>query len=138
MWTTSGLVRFTLRHNGNLLDIIAIATPTTSDLAMLCEGKIELEFRDIELYIDNNALTNFLEFFEASTINCESACGTSGMGCLHCYEVANAAIRFNRVKKDEYCRILQHALSVVRSGQFVKILDTMKKEWEEKQFPKGE
>jgi hypothetical protein len=105
---------------------------------MLCEGKIELEFRDIELYIDNNTLTNFLEFFEVSAINCESTCGASGIGCLHCYEVANAAIRFNWVKKDEYCRILQHALSVVRSGQFVKILDTMRKEWEEKQFPKGE
>jgi collagenase-like PrtC family protease len=141
--TTEWLLRcaksyFSLRHNGNLLDIIAIATPTTSDLAMLCEGKIELEFRDIELYIDNNTLTNFLEFFEVSAINCESACGASGIGCLHCYEVANAAIRFNWVKKDEYCRILQHALSVVRSGQFVKILDTTRKEWEEKQFPKGE
>lgn len=140
--TTEWLLRcaksyFSLRHNGNLLDIIAIATPTASDLAMLCERKTEFEFRDIELCIDNNALTNFLEFFVASTINCESACGTSGIGCLHCYEVANAAIRFNRVKKDEYCRLLQHALSVIRTGQFVKILDIMEKEWEEKQFSKG-
>lgn len=135
--TTEWLLRcaksyFSLRHDGNLLDIIAIATPTTSDLAMLCEKKIEAEFRDIELYIDNNALADFLEFFETSTINCESSCGASGTGCRYCYEVATAAIKFNRVKKDEYCCLLQHALSAVRSGQFIKILDTMKKEWEEK------
>lgn len=128
---------FSLRHNGNLFDIIAIAALTTNDLAILCGKEIEVEFNDVELHIDNNALTNFLEFFEVSAMNCESACGASGIGCRYCYDVANAAIRFNRVKKDEYCRLLQHALSVVRTGQFVKILDIMEKELEEKQIPKG-
>lgn len=127
---------FSLRHNGNLLDIIAIAAPTAIDFAMLCKRKIEVEFRDIELYIDNNALTNFLEFFEASTINCESSCGANGIGCRHCYEIANATIRFNRIKKDEYCRLSQHALSVIRTGQFVEILDIMEQEWEKKQLSK--
>lgn len=124
---------FSLRHNGNLLDIIAMATPLASDLAMLCGAKTEVELGGVELYIDNNALINFFEFFDASTVNCESACGAGGQGCLYCYEIANAAIKFNLVKKDEYCRLLQRALSTIRSGQFVKILDIMGKEWREKQ-----
>jgi collagenase-like PrtC family protease len=110
-------VAYSSRHyQGNLYDILNVITPKiefgNSDLPGVQNNVIGPPPR---LYIDNQALEGFLDFFKKQ--NCLSGCAH----CDYCQRIANKVIQFDRDEVDEYIAMLNAYLDKLSSSRMFKV-----------------
>jgi hypothetical protein len=67
------------------------------------------------LYIDNQALEGFIDFFKKQ--NCLSGCSH----CDYCQRIANKVIQFDREEVDEYIAMLNASLDNLASSRIFKV-----------------
>jgi collagenase-like PrtC family protease len=106
---------YSSRHyHGNLYDILNVITPKVgfghSDLPGVQTDVIE---SPPKLYIDNQALEGFIDFFKKQ--NCLSGCSN----CNYCQRIADEVIQFDRAEVSEYVGMLNTYLcNLASSGMF--------------------
>jgi len=104
------------RYQGNLYDILNVITPKVgfgnSDLPGVQNNVIGSLPR---LYIDNQALEGFIDFFKKQ--NCLSGCSH----CDYCQRIANEVIQFDREEVDEYVAMLNAYLYNLASSRMFKV-----------------
>jgi len=110
-------VAYSSRHyQGNLYDILNVITPKiefgNSDLPGVQNNVIGPPPR---LYVDNQALEGFLDFFKKQ--NCLSGCAH----CDYCQRIANKVIQFDREEVDEYIAMLNAYLDKLSSSRMFKV-----------------
>ncbi|MBN1863109.1 MAG: U32 family peptidase [Dehalococcoidales bacterium] len=92
-------------YPGNLHDIINNFSPKTRCIsANLSDTQISTIASPPKVYIDNQALDGFIDFFKKQ--NCLAECGR----CQYCQEVANRVVRVDHNKVDEYITVLKKLL----------------------------
>jgi len=104
------------RYQGNLYDILNVITPKVgfgnSDLPGVQNNVIGSLPR---LYIDNQALEGFIDFFKKQ--NCLSGCSH----CDYCQRIADEVIQFDREEVDEYVAMLNAYLYNLASSRMFKV-----------------
>ena len=115
---------YSSRHyQGNLYDILNVITPKigfgNSDLPSVQDNVIGLPPR---LYIDNQALEGFVDFFKRQ--NCLSGCSN----CDYCQRIADKVIQFDREEVDEYIAMLNESLDKLSSSRMFKVKAGVKKQ----------
>jgi collagenase-like PrtC family protease len=119
--TTERILRaataYVSRHyQGNLYDILNVITPKigfgNSDLPGVQDNVIGPPPR---LYIDNQALEGFIDFFKKQ--DCLSGCSH----CDYCQRIANKVIQFDREEVDEYAAMLNASLDKLSSSRMFKV-----------------
>jgi len=104
------------RYQGNLYDILNVITPKVgfgnSDLPGVQNNVIGSLPR---LYIDNQALEGFIDFFKKQ--DCLSGCSH----CDYCQRIANKVIQFDREEVDEYVAMLNAYLYNLASSRMFKV-----------------
>jgi collagenase-like PrtC family protease len=108
---------YSSRHyQGNLYDILNVITPkigfSNSDLPSVRNSVIGPPPR---LYIDNQALEGFLDFFRKQ--NCLPGCAH----CDYCQRIANKVIQLDRGEVDEYITKLNEYLDNLSSSRMFKV-----------------
>jgi len=125
--TTERILRaataYVSRHyQGNLYDILNVITPKigfgNSDLPGVQDNVIGPPPR---LYIDNQALEGFIDFFKKQ--DCLSGCSH----CDYCQRIANKVIQFDREEVDEYIAMLNASLDKLSSSRIFKVKAGVKK-----------
>ena len=108
---------YSSRHyNGNLYDILNVLAPKTGLInSALPEAQDNLIGPPPRLYIDNQALEGFLDFFRKQ--NCLSGCSH----CDYCQKIANKVIQFHRNEVDEYVALLNAFLDDLSSSRMFKV-----------------
>ena len=114
---------YSSRHyQGNLYDILNVITPKigfgNSDLPGVQDNVIGPPPR---LYIDNQALEGFIDFFKKQ--DCLSGCSH----CDYCQRIANKVIQFDREEVDEYIAMLNASLDKLSSSRMFKVKAGVKK-----------
>jgi collagenase-like PrtC family protease len=103
-------------YQGNLYDILNVITPkigfSNSDLPSVRNNVIGPPPR---LYIDNQALEGFLDFFRKQ--NCLPGCAH----CDYCQRIANKVIQLDRVEVDECITNLNEYLDNLSSSRMLKV-----------------
>jgi len=101
-----------LHYQGNLYDILNVLYTKIRD------GKPPLPGTEVstmpsppEVYIDNQALEGFVDFFKKQ--DCLSGCAH----CNYCQEIADKVVKFNSIEVDEYVCKLKSSLDAITSGQ---------------------
>jgi collagenase-like PrtC family protease len=107
---------YSSRHyQGNLYDILNVLTPKTGFIGSDLPGeRSNAAAVPPKLYIDNQALDGFLDFFKKR--DCLSGCGR----CEYCQQIANRVIQFDREEVDEYIATLEASLDNLSSSKFFK------------------
>ena len=102
-------------YEGNLYDILNVLTPKVrfgdGGLPGVTSNGIGAPPK---LYIDNQALEGFLDFFKKQ--NCLSGCAH----CDYCQRIANRVIRFDRDEVDEYIGTLTAVLDKLSNSKIFK------------------
>jgi collagenase-like PrtC family protease len=94
-----------LSYPGNLHDILNNFSPKTKSVAAnLSSTQITTIASLPKVYIDNQALDGFIDFFKKQ--DCLSECGR----CQYCQEVANKVVKIDRGEVDEYIAVLRKLL----------------------------
>ena len=94
-----------LRYQGNLYDILNNFSPKTSNAKSNLSGtQITTIASPPEVYIDNQALEGFVDFFKEQ--DCLSGCSQ----CHYCQEIADKVVKFDRSKADKYISVLKKFL----------------------------
>ncbi|MEE9520788.1 MAG: U32 family peptidase [Dehalococcoidales bacterium] len=94
-----------LRYQGNLYDILNNFSPKTSRAeSNLSSTQITTIASPPEVYIDNQALEGFTDFFKEQ--DCLSGCSQ----CHYCQEIADKVVKFDRSKADKYISVLKKFL----------------------------
>ena len=103
-------------YQGNLHDILNVLTPkiglTNSGLPGAQNHTIATPPK---LYIDNQALEGFTDFFRKQ--NCLSGCHQ----CNYCQKIANEVIQFDRNEVDEYVALLNAFLDNLSSSRIFEV-----------------
>jgi len=104
------------RYQGNLYDILNVITPkvgfSQSDLPGVQNNVIE---SPPKLYIDNQALEGFIDFFKKQ--NCLSGCSN----CNYCQRIADEVIQFDHAEVNEYVGMLNTYLCNLNSSGMFKV-----------------
>jgi collagenase-like PrtC family protease len=113
----SAAIAYSSRHyQGNLYDIMNVITPkiefSNSTLPGVQNNLIE---PPPGLYIDNQALEGFIDFFRKQ--NCLSGCSH----CDYCQRIANKVIQVDREAVDEYVAMLNEYLDKLASSRMFKV-----------------
>jgi collagenase-like PrtC family protease len=108
---------YAARHyQGNLYDILNVITPKVgfghSDLPGMQNGVIG---SPPSLYIDNQALAGFIDFFKKQ--NCVSGCSH----CNYCQRIADEVIRFDSQEVNEYVGMLNTYLDNLANSGMLKV-----------------
>jgi collagenase-like PrtC family protease len=94
-----------LSYPGNLHDILNNFSPKTRCVAdNLSDTQITTLASPPKVYIDNQALDGFIDFFRKQ--DCLSECGR----CQYCQEIANRVVEIDRGETDEYISVLKKLL----------------------------
>jgi collagenase-like PrtC family protease len=100
------------QYQGNLYDILHALNPT---VRWVSPGSGKIQSATIgsppKIYIDNQALDGFIEFFKKQ--DCLSGCAN----CDYCREIADKAIRFDRREVDEYLAELEAFMDNLTSSR---------------------
>lgn len=128
MFKTSGRLRpteqivndaraYASRHyQGNLYDILNVITPKVGfGHAELPGVKNDIITSPPKLFIDNQALDGFIDFFRKQS--CLSGCSS----CGYCQRIAEEVIQFDRAEVDEYVSMLNTYLSNLASSEMFKV-----------------
>lgn len=113
----SAATAYSSRHyQGNLYDILNVITPK---IGLANSGLPGAQNHTIatppKLYIDNQALEGFMDFFRKQ--NCLSGCHQ----CNYCQKIANEVIQFDRNEVDEYVAMLNAFLDNLSSSRIFKV-----------------
>ena len=104
------------RYQGNLYDILNIITPKVgfghSDLPGVRDDVIG---SPPKLYIDNQALEGFIDFFKKQS--CLSGCSN----CSYCQRIADEVIQFDHTEVNEYVGMLNMYLCNLASSGMCKV-----------------
>jgi len=104
------------RYQGNLYDILNVITPEVgfgnSDLPGVRNDVIE---SPPKLYIDNQALEGFIDFFKKQ--NCLSGCSN----CNYCQRIADEVIQFDHAEVNEYVGMVNTYLCNLNSSGMFKV-----------------
>ncbi len=104
------------RYQGNLYDILNIITPKIgSGNSDSQDAQNNLIGSPPRLYIDNQALEGFIDFFKKQ--NCLSGCSH----CDYCQRIADKVIQFDREEVDEYVAMLNSYLYNLASSRMFKV-----------------
>jgi len=104
------------RYQGNLYDILNVLTPKTGSINSVLSGEqANVAGSPPRLYIDNQALEGFLDFFRKQ--NCSSGCGS----CDYCRRIAREVVKFDSVEVDEYTAALGKSLDNLASSRIFKV-----------------
>jgi collagenase-like PrtC family protease len=94
-----------LSYPGNLHDILNNFSPKTRCIAAnLSDTEISTIASPPKVYIDNQALDGFINFFKKQ--DCQSECGH----CQYCQEIANRVVRVEHDETEEYISVLKKLL----------------------------
>ncbi len=94
-----------LHYPGNLHDILNNFSPKTrSATPNLSSTQIAAIASPPKVYIDNQALEGFIDFFKKQ--DCLSGCSQ----CNYCQEIADKVVEFDRSKADKYISVLKKFL----------------------------
>jgi len=113
----SAATAYSSRHyQGNLYNILNVLTPK---IGLANSGLPGAQNHTIatppKLYIDNQALEGFMDFFRKQ--NCLSGCHQ----CNYCQKIANEVIQFDRNEVDEYVAMLNTFLDNLSSSRIFKV-----------------
>jgi len=113
----SAVTAYSSRHcNGNLYDILNVLTPKVGFVNHTSTGGRNVTMEPPpKVYIDNQALEGFIDFFEKQ--DCLSGCGS----CDYCRKIADQAIQFDRNEVNEYITKLEASLSDLSSSRVFKV-----------------
>ncbi len=113
----TGAIAYASRHyQGNLYDILNIITPKIESANPALPGvKNNFIGPPPGLYIDNQALEGFMDFFKKQ--NCLSGCDR----CDYCQRIASKVIQFDRTEVDEYITNLNVSLDNMSSSRIFKV-----------------
>jgi len=104
------------RYQGNLYDILNVITPKVGfghpDLPGVQNDVVE---SPPGLYIDNQALAGFIDFFKKQ--NCLAGCSH----CNYCQRIANEVIQFDREEVNEYVGMLNTYLGNLANSGMLKV-----------------
>ncbi len=104
------------RWHGNLYDILNVITPKLGSINSGLQGELRrLIGSPPELYIDNQALEGFIDFFRKQ--NCLSGCTR----CDYCGRMASEAVRYDKDEVDEYVEALSSCLDSLSSSRIFKV-----------------
>ena len=104
------------QYQGNLYDILNVITPRTGFVgSTLTDEQGNGAGSPPGLYIDNQALEGFLDFFKKQ--NCTSGCSH----CDYCQRIADKVIRFDRDEVDQYIVALNNSLDNLSSSRIFKV-----------------
>jgi len=108
---------YSSRHyEGNLYDIMNVITPKKGLIDSALPGGPDSTIASPpKLYIDNQALEGFMDFFRKQ--NCLSGCSH----CEYCERVANKVVRFDRDEVREYVAALNTALDRLSTSRMFKV-----------------
>jgi len=97
-WILNAAAAYSSRqHQGNLYDILNALDPITKCASPASPGaQISTIALSPKVYIDNQALEGFIDFFKKQ--DCLSGCAR----CDYCQKIADKAVRFDRREVDEY------------------------------------
>jgi len=94
-----------LHYQGNLYDILNNFSPKARRAkSNLSSTQITTIASPPEVYIDNQALGGFVDFFKEQ--DCLSGCSQ----CHYCQEIADKVVKFDRAKADKYISVLKKFL----------------------------
>jgi len=107
-----GAQAYASRHyEGNLYDILNVVVPKTGFISAAVPSARNSVIAPPGLYIDNQALAGFLDFFEKQ--NCPAGCHH----CDYCDEVASRVVQCNRDEVSEYTAVVTAALESLSSSR---------------------
>ena len=108
---------YSLRHHqGNLYDILNVLTPKTGFLnSALPSAQNNATKPPPKLYIDNQALEGFIDFFKKQ--DCLSRCNH----CDYCQKIANRVVQVDQDEVDEYIVMLNASLDNLSSSRMFKV-----------------
>jgi len=108
------------RYQGNLYDILNVLTPKTGFINSALAGAQNNAAMSLpKLYIDNQALEGFMDFFKKQ--NCLSGCSQ----CDYCQKIADKVIQFDRNEVDEYTAMLNASLDNLSRSRMFKVPQTL-------------
>jgi len=109
-----------LHYQGNLHDILNNFSPKASNAkSNLSSTQIAAMASPPRVYIDNQALEGFIDFFLEGFIDffkkqdCLSGCSQ----CNYCQEIADKVVKFDRSKADKYISVLKKFLDDLTSSR---------------------
>ena len=119
-WIMNAALAYSSRHyRGNLYDILSVLPPKIryrdSDLS---EAQIIANDSLPKVYIDNQALEGFAEFFKKQ--DCLSGCAR----CNYCQKIANRVVKLDSAEADEYLSRLKCSLSELTSSEIFYLKST--------------
>jgi len=105
-WIMNAAVAYSSRHyQGNLYDILCVLPPKIRDVySALSEAQIGAEDSSPKVYIDNQALEGFADFFRKQ--DCLSGC----VHCNYCQEIADKVVKLDPAEVGEYLSRLRNSL----------------------------
>ena len=105
-WIINAVTAYSsLHYQGNLHDILNNFSPKTSRAeSNLSSTQITTMASPPEVYIDNQALEGFIDFFKKQ--DCLSGCSQ----CDYCQGIADKVVKFDRSEADKYISVLKKFL----------------------------
>ena len=101
-----------LHYQGNLYDILSVLAPKTSETMPPLPGiQTTTIASPPKVYIDNQALEGFIDFFKKQ--DCVSGCAH----CDYCQKIADKVIEFDHREVEEYISRLESSLDSLIGGK---------------------
>jgi len=112
-WIINAAAAYSSRqYQGNLYDVLNALNPTTKCASSASPGaQIITIAAPPKVYIDNQALEGFIDFFKKQ--DCLSGCAH----CDYCQKVAHEAVKLERREVDEYVAGLKDSLNDLTSSR---------------------
>jgi len=112
-WILNAAAAYSSRqYQGNLYDVLNALDPTNKRASPASPGaQITTIASPPKVYIDNQALEGFIDFFKKQ--DCLSGCAH----CDYCQKITDKAVRFDRREVDEYVAGLKDSLNDLTSSR---------------------
>ncbi|PIU22699.1 MAG: hypothetical protein CO103_06490 [Chloroflexi bacterium CG_4_9_14_3_um_filter_45_9] len=111
-WIINATEAYSSRHyQGNLYDILSVLTPKIREVKPpLSSAEITTITSPPKVYIDNQSLEGFIDFFDKQ--DCPSGCAH----CRYCQEIADKAVKLDSGEVNKYVGRLKSSLGDIASG----------------------
>jgi collagenase-like PrtC family protease len=105
-WIINATTAYSSHHyGGNLYDILNNFSPNIRNVrSNLSSAQITTIASPPKVYIDNQALKGFIDFFKKE--DCRSGCSH----CHYCQEIADIVVKFDHYEADKYISVLKKLL----------------------------
>ncbi len=121
-WIVDVTEAYSLQHyQGNLYDILNNFSPKTKNVAPnLSSAQITAITSPPKVYIDNQALEGFTDFFRQQ--DCLSGCSN----CHYCQEIADKVVKLDRSEVDKYTSVLKELLDDLSSSNIFRVRESVR------------